>query len=124
MRSVEQSVCSAGVRRCSEGLFARFSGAARLLLLLLRVSRNRAETGSKLITNVVVGPMVLCLLGQCSYDPRQHRCCALMRRARETGVRWQHGVVGASPKRSDLVTCSPLPESEVVISAETGWCQI
>lgn len=28
MRSVEQRVCSAGVRRCSEGLFARFSGAA------------------------------------------------------------------------------------------------
>jgi hypothetical protein len=28
MRSVEQRVCSAGVRRCSDGLFARFSGAA------------------------------------------------------------------------------------------------
>jgi hypothetical protein len=28
MRRVEQRVCSAGVRRCSDGLFARFSGAA------------------------------------------------------------------------------------------------
>jgi hypothetical protein len=31
MRSVEQRVCSAGVRRCSDGLFARFSGAASLI---------------------------------------------------------------------------------------------
>ena len=28
MRSCEQSVCSSGVSRCSDGLFARFSGAA------------------------------------------------------------------------------------------------
>lgn len=34
MRSFEQSICSAGVRRWSDGLFARFSGAARKNVLV------------------------------------------------------------------------------------------
>ena len=110
MRRVEQRVCSAGVRRCSEGLFARFSGAA---IVDGWVSGDKAEKEAKVITDGVCGPLnPWRVLGQCSYDPRQDRCCALMRRAQETGVRWRPGVVGASPKRSDLATCSPWPGSE------------
>lgn len=45
MRSDEQSVCSAGVRRCRDGLFARLRGAA-VLIKGQRNSGSRVETDS------------------------------------------------------------------------------
>jgi hypothetical protein len=44
MRSDEQRVCSAGVRRCRDGLFARLRGAA--------IDQGSAEVGRKRITQV------------------------------------------------------------------------
>lgn len=77
------------------------------------MSGNRAEGEGEVITHGVCGPLNRWqLLGQCSYDLRQRCCCVLMRQAQETGVRWRPEVVGASPKRSDLARCSPLPGSE------------
>ena len=65
------------------------------------------------------------LLDRCSCDPRQHRRSASRLQAQETAVHWRPGVVGVAPTKSDLVSCSPLPESEkLAMSGETGWCQI
>jgi hypothetical protein len=106
MRSDEQRVCSAGVRRCRDGLFARLRGAA----MLIKVSGIRTE--NKWITYGVCGPMVPWhLFGRCSCDPPQHRRSAV-RRGQETGVRWRPGVVGVAPTKSGPETYLLLPESK------------
>jgi hypothetical protein len=110
MRSDEQRVCSAGVRRCRDGLFARLRGAA---ILIDQGQRNSGGNGYQVgITYGVCGPMVpRHLFGRRSCDPPQHRRSAV-RRDQETGVRWRPGVAGVAPTKSGPETYLLSPESK------------